>query len=202
MSDAFIVDLTHYLTEDGRVPDRLPPICRFMGAIVEEVSALRPDVLHHLALRCRRRPDHVPCPGRIQAVHGSIDDGIDWHCPICDDHGGISNWQDTPWDKSRDKDRDPDSDRHRDRDRRPAGTRPASLQVDPGFTVPAARAWARVPAHLKIRLLNNVWCGHCRGTCSIAVSSGTITRGDLLLQGTCTKCGGPVARVIENAARP
>lgn len=202
MRGAFFVDLTHFLTADGGVPDRLPPVCAFMGAIAADVSTQPPGGIHALAVKCRRRPDHVPCTGLILAAVDAVTGIIDWCCPICDDHGCIANWQDTPWDKSRDDDRDPDRDRNRDGDRLPAGKRPASLQVEPGFTAPAARVWSRVPASMKIRVLNNVWCGHCRGNCSIAVSSGTITRGDLLLQGTCTKCGGPVARVVENSARP
>lgn len=35
-----------------------------------------------------------------------------------------------------------------------------TVESIPKFTGPAAKLWAKVPAHAKKLLLSNVWCGH------------------------------------------
>lgn len=65
------------------------------------------------------------------------------------------------------------------------------------FTPLAARRWAELDVQFQIRLLNNVWCVNCRKTTSIVQYDGRMERGDLILEGFCIKCGGPVARVVE-----
>ena len=67
----------------------------------------------------------------------------------------------------------------------------------PDFTPPARQRWESIPAHIRHRLLANVWCGHCRHEVTIINFSGTIKSGDLLLVGRCAECLGDVARVIE-----
>ena len=70
---------------------------------------------------------------------------------------------------------------------------------DERFTLPAARRWAALGGRLQTRLLNNVWCGECRGSTTIVKFVGRIENGDVVLEGRCIKCDGPVARVIEGA---
>lgn len=65
------------------------------------------------------------------------------------------------------------------------------------FTRPAAKLWAKVPAHVKKLLLSNVWCGQCRHEVTITDFSGTVVGGDFVLQGLSSECRGDVARVIE-----
>ncbi|MDD2732855.1 MAG: hypothetical protein PHF56_02855 [Desulfuromonadaceae bacterium] len=45
--------------------------------------------------------------------------------------------------------------------------------------------------------LNNVWCGECRSGASMQLREGEMSGRSLVLHGTCKKCGGEVARVIE-----
>ncbi len=66
------------------------------------------------------------------------------------------------------------------------------------FTPKAKTIWEAIAGDIRIRLLNNVWCGHCRKTSSIGNLSGKVESGMLVLRGNCTKCGSHVARVIEN----
>jgi hypothetical protein len=47
-------------------------------------------------------------------------------------------------------------------------------------------------------LLNNVWCVQCKEITGIGNVSGKVESGMLALRGVCTRCGGEVARVIEN----
>ena len=72
-----------------------------------------------------------------------------------------------------------------------------NVESIPKFTGPAAKLWAKVPAHAKKLLLSNVWCVQCRHEVTIADFAGTVVGGDLVLQGSCSECRGDVARVIE-----
>lgn len=74
-----------------------------------------------------------------------------------------------------------------------------AIESLPGFTRPARQRWESIPAHIRQRLLANVWCGHCRHEVTITNFSGLIKGGDLLLVGKCTECQGDVARVIEGS---
>lgn len=69
----------------------------------------------------------------------------------------------------------------------------------PTFTRLARQRWESIPADTRQRLLANVWCGQCRHEVTITNFSGTITGGNLLLEGKCAKCDGDVARMIEGA---
>jgi ribosomal protein S17E len=70
--------------------------------------------------------------------------------------------------------------------------------MDGLFTPKAKKIWEAIAGDIQIKILNNVWCAHCRKGSSIGNLIGKIESGMLVLRGTCTKCGGDVARVIEN----
>ena len=67
----------------------------------------------------------------------------------------------------------------------------------PQFTPQAARRWSELDGSIRTRLLNNVYCVACRTGTSIVHFTGRIDEGNLILEGSCIKCGGRVARVIE-----
>ncbi len=67
----------------------------------------------------------------------------------------------------------------------------------PQFTPKAAEFWATIPAAIKPQLLANVFCSHCRDVVRIVDFKGTVSRGDLVLDGNCAVCGNRVTRVIE-----
>jgi hypothetical protein len=70
--------------------------------------------------------------------------------------------------------------------------------VNGSFTPKAKKIWETIPGDIQFKILNNVWCVHCRKESSIGNLTGKIESGMLVLRGTCTKCGSDVARVIEN----
>jgi hypothetical protein len=84
------------------------------------------------------------------------------------------------------------------RDQAPAAP-PKEVESLPTFTKPARQRWESIPAHIRQRLLTNVWCGHCGHEVTMTDFSGTIKGQDLLLIGRCANCRGEVARVIEGA---
>ena len=67
----------------------------------------------------------------------------------------------------------------------------------PAFTPAAKKRWERIPPKLQAMLLGNVWCRTCREAGDMVLLSGKIEKGQLVLRGTCTACGEPVARVVE-----
>ena len=77
----------------------------------------------------------------------------------------------------------------------------SSMHVEalPTFTRPARQRWESIPAHMRQRLLSNVWCGHCGHEVTITDISGTMKGRDLLLVGRCADCHREVARAIEGA---
>ena len=175
MSVTTVADMTHFLDDTGQVLAGLPPLARFLGMMVQAISVEPWGQRRDVVVSCRRRPGRIPCGGCIFAAVDPESGMIEWRCSRCADHGLISGWQGTPWDMRR-----------------------ATMLA--GLTGAAARAWQRVPAEFRLRLLNNVFCVRCGGTVSMAVKGGDVRRPDPVLHGTCTTCGGEVARVIEGVA--
>ena len=66
------------------------------------------------------------------------------------------------------------------------------------LTPQAQEIWDAIPGDSQMKLLNNVWCRTCSDTTGIGSVSGKVEKGMLILKGICTRCGNPVARVIEN----
>jgi hypothetical protein len=66
------------------------------------------------------------------------------------------------------------------------------------FTPKAKRIWESIPRDIRLKILNNVWCVQCKDMTGIGNLTGKVEKGMLVLRGVCTRCGGEVARVIEN----
>ncbi len=66
------------------------------------------------------------------------------------------------------------------------------------LTPQAFRIWINIPGDIQMKILNDVWCKTCSDTTGIGSVNGKIEKGMLILKGICTRCGNPVARVIEN----
>ncbi len=77
-------------------------------------------------------------------------------------------------------------------------TKKKKTSLNGSFTPKAKKIWEAIDSDIRIRLLNNVWCGNCGKMSSIGNLSGKVESGMLVLRGNCTKCGSNVARVIEN----
>jgi len=71
------------------------------------------------------------------------------------------------------------------------------MKRDERFTPQAEKRWKEIDRWTQTRLLNNVWCSSCHNETTIVRFTGRIEQSDLILEGFCIKCDGPVARVIE-----
>jgi uncharacterized Zn-binding protein involved in type VI secretion len=171
MANRWIVDMHHFLGDDGLPAVRRGTLVSFLGAIVESVSAVQGTEAPMVDVRCRRRPRHQPCAGVIDAFEEPDSDAIIWYCPVCGDEGYIANWMGTPWD-----------------------CRPARA-ARPVY----GEAAGALHGTLRVRLLNDVFCVHCLGGSSMALEHATVKGHDLVLHGTCTACGHAVVRVVEDA---
>ena len=75
----------------------------------------------------------------------------------------------------------------------------ATVLPFPKLTADAKRRWCQVPEPARKEIMDNVWCGNCLSPTSMQLREGTLSGRSLVLHGTCKKCGGEVARVIEPA---
>jgi hypothetical protein len=75
---------------------------------------------------------------------------------------------------------------------------PKAAHVEFSLTPQAQEIWDAIPGDFQMKILNNVWCRNCSDTTGIGSVSGKVEKGMLILKGICTRCGNPVARIIEN----
>ena len=99
MANTWIIDLRHYLTPDGAIADFAGRArAEFFASIVVDATTANTD--DALSVQCRRRPRHQRCAGIIVSyLCADKDESIRWYCPVCDDDGSISGWQNTRWDR-------------------------------------------------------------------------------------------------------
>jgi hypothetical protein len=67
----------------------------------------------------------------------------------------------------------------------------------PKFSADAKRRWEQVPEGARKKIMDAVWCSHCRAGTSLQLREGNMSGRSLILSGTCKKCGGEAVRVIE-----
>jgi hypothetical protein len=67
----------------------------------------------------------------------------------------------------------------------------------PKLTPDAKKRWNQVPEWARKEIIDSVWCSLCRTGVPMHLHTGKMVKGLLVLQGTCKKCGGEVARAVE-----
>jgi hypothetical protein len=69
----------------------------------------------------------------------------------------------------------------------------------PQFSPEAAKIWGQIPVELQEKIVDNVYCSHCRDSVRIVDYDGSVVSGDLLLKGNCAICRHNVARLVEGS---
>ena len=103
MANTWIVNLQHYLNQDGSIGIESSSGRRLAGhfaAIVQEASGDIDAEGRFPKVRCRRKPGRKQCAGEIESYIDPEDDAIVWRCPVCGDNGAIGGWAGTLWDLS------------------------------------------------------------------------------------------------------
>ena len=99
MGNTWIVDMRHYLNASGAIadmPSRARLLAEYFASIVVDATC---NVDDPPSVRCCRRPGRRRCPGMVMSYPAADDlDRIVWYCPLCNDNGYISGWQNTLWD--------------------------------------------------------------------------------------------------------
>lgn len=65
------------------------------------------------------------------------------------------------------------------------------------FTKEAKERWNRIPKSAQGQILENVFCGKCKGAVPIVLQSAAMEGDSLILRGKCKVCGSEVCRVVE-----
>lgn len=102
----WITDLKHLLSPEGSIEPRSGPalkLAQYLTSIVAEITADLGEEVSFPKVRCRRRPNRKPCPGKIESFMDPATGEIVWWCPECHDGGYISNWEGTLWDFSEER---------------------------------------------------------------------------------------------------
>ncbi|MGD9090059.1 MAG: hypothetical protein PVI38_16290 [Desulfobacterales bacterium] len=71
-------------------------------------------------------------------------------------------------------------------------------KIEDNLLPKAKKIWLAIPADIRLKILDNVWCVQCKEITGIGKVRGNVESGMLVLRGVCTRCGGEVARVIEH----
>ncbi len=102
MGNTWITDMTDLpdvRNPDVDIPASALKLTEYFGRIVEAATRLPPILAHDTDIRCRRRPRRKPCAGNIRLCCDENHREIEWECSFCDDHGIITGWEGTHWDK-------------------------------------------------------------------------------------------------------
>jgi hypothetical protein len=92
----YVTDITHYLDETGemaQMPAAARKLASFLTLLIDAATGAPSDQAHDSRIRCRTRA----CKGKILTTLPPNQHEITWHCPACEHHGVIRNWQDTKW---------------------------------------------------------------------------------------------------------
>lgn len=99
-SVTLVVDIRHWLDEDGAVPTndrRLRRRVLRVAQFIEYGGTLAVGESRETLIECKRRPGRVQCLGLLW-VTKAIDDRVAAHCLVCgEDEAIISGWNDTIW---------------------------------------------------------------------------------------------------------
>ena len=68
--------------------------------IITFVTATKAGVPSDSPPKCWRRPKRKPCNGELEIVLTPETGQIHWICPICQDEGVVTGWEDLIWDIS------------------------------------------------------------------------------------------------------
>ena len=103
MTGTWYLNATHYLNEAGEIAEMRGPaiaLTVFMRSVVGWVTMRHACTAERTNITCRRNPGRQRCRGEIEVFLLPDDGQIIYICPECVDHGVITGWEGTFWDRS------------------------------------------------------------------------------------------------------
>lgn len=97
MGSYWSVSLRDYLAPNGTLAALSPRGLR-LAMYWTQIVAQASNYDEPTTLRCRRRPGRKPCAGLLTIFFDVDNNDVLWFCPVCQDEGRISGWEDTFWD--------------------------------------------------------------------------------------------------------
>src|SRR5438132_8839642 len=95
----WVTNLRHFLDDTGALIESRPGrIAAYFAEIVQIATPRMVGAWSLSEVRCRRRPGHKLCTGRIGVRLTDTSLTVEWECPECGDAGIVSDWEDTRWD--------------------------------------------------------------------------------------------------------
>ena len=110
MNRTYVTDITHFLDENGHIPDDLPEAAMQLldnlgKVIVLATSPSDSDSKTIAKLPCWGIDNNQQCNGTVKVGFDPKNHNILWACCKCGDNGTISNWENSFWnciDKTKD----------------------------------------------------------------------------------------------------
>ena len=97
VGNSWTIHLSHLLEPNGA----LAPLTgrgRRLAEYWTQIVAQASNCDQPTTLRCRRRPGRRPCAGQLTIFFDVDNNDVLWFCPVCDDQGRISGWENSFWD--------------------------------------------------------------------------------------------------------
>jgi len=101
---SWIVRMSHFDYKDDeayKFEKSALKLWKYFGDIVYQTLTHVSSYNQITGLKCRRRPNKIPCSGLIKSELSPDKSELNWWCPICSDNGNISDWAGTRWDPER-----------------------------------------------------------------------------------------------------
>jgi hypothetical protein len=102
MSRSFVTNMKYLLDKEGRIRESIPApakkLTEALGSIITFVTT-RPADSATPFTPCWSTINRKRCKGRVDASIDLNFFDIVWHCLECGNHGSISQWQKTSWDR-------------------------------------------------------------------------------------------------------
>ncbi len=98
----WVIDIRHWLDEtltEAALP-QLRNKVKKLTEIITFATAIEAGVPVDTPPKCWRRPKRKPCKGELEIELVPETGQIHWICPVCQDEGVVTGWEDLIWDIS------------------------------------------------------------------------------------------------------
>ena len=99
----WVIDIRHWLDNETQTGPGVPQLKSKVKKITEIITyatSVEAGISVDSPPKCWRRPKRKPCKGKLDIELVPETGQIHWICPICQDEGVVTGWEDLIWDIS------------------------------------------------------------------------------------------------------